>query len=286
MSLTDQPTYYDVLDVKPDSPPQEIREAYLRIKATYNKDSVALYTLISSAEREDTLRMIEEAYEVLSNPQRRRDYDRSFGLIDSKEEAFQQQARAASLPSSSKVISIDRVPPMESQSDEDLLVPPSTDFSARENPFSTSEAPMPNAVPRRSPGQALAQGSVAPVQTPAPAPATTSFEVPVRPASPRPTGTQIPLSELHATLQREIDSETDWSGLFLRRVREARRISIEEMSSITKITKTYLLAVEEEQFAKLPASVYVRGFVNQIARTLKLPADRVVTAYMARFTKS
>src|SRR4051812_24037021 len=81
MTIGDSPTYYDILDLRPDASPQEVREAYLRTKSTYNKDSVALYTLVSTEEREEMLRRIEEAYEILSNAEKRRDYDRNHGLI-------------------------------------------------------------------------------------------------------------------------------------------------------------------------------------------------------------
>ena len=57
------------------------------------------------------------------------------------------------------------------------------------------------------------------------------------------------------------------------------------MSAITKISKSYLMAIEEDNFAKLPAAVFLRGFVFQIARVLKLPADKVASAYIARYHK-
>ena len=48
MTLNDEaPTLYEVLDLTPDASAQEVREAYLRTKAAYGKDSVALYSLIS-----------------------------------------------------------------------------------------------------------------------------------------------------------------------------------------------------------------------------------------------
>src|SRR5262245_46679928 len=128
MSINEHPTYYDVLDLKPEASPQEIREAYLRIKSTYNKDSPALYTLISPAEREEMLRLIEEAYEVLSSTERRREYDRHHGLLDPRVE-MTSRARPKG-----KIISIDRVPPMEAAEGDSLLVPPSTDFGPGEQP--------------------------------------------------------------------------------------------------------------------------------------------------------
>src|SRR3954468_17505735 len=105
MGIDDNSTYYDILDLKPDASPQEVREAYLRTKSTYNKDSVALYTLVSADEREDMLSKVEEAYEILSNADRRREYDRHHGLLGA-EEAMMPTSRP---PKNKKIVSIDRV---------------------------------------------------------------------------------------------------------------------------------------------------------------------------------
>src|SRR5205807_896961 len=83
-------------------------------------------------------------------------------------------------------------------------------------------------------------------------------------------------------LAKDIAKETEWRGSFLRKIREAQRVSLEEMSGATKITKNYLLAIEEENFSRLPATVYIRGFVIQIAKVLKLPHDKVASAYLSR----
>jgi cytoskeletal protein RodZ len=91
---------------------------------------------------------------------------------------------------------------------------------------------------------------------------------------------------VESSLAHEIAQEVEWRGPFLRKVREARRISIEEMSNITKVTKSYLLAIEEENFPRLPAPVFMRGFVTQMAKVLKLPHDQVAAAYMARYYQS
>ena len=64
-----------------------------------------------------------------------------------------------------------------------------------------------------------------------------------------------------------------------------RRIAIEELCDYTKISKNYLVAMENEDFAKLPAAVFLRGFVTQVAKYLKLPHEKVVTAFMARYNQ-
>ena len=65
-------------------------------------------------------------------------------------------------------------------------------------------------------------------------------------------------------------------------MREARRISLEDLSDYTRISRIYLQALEDDDYAKLPALVYVRGFLQQISRRLKLPVETVSNSYLAR----
>ncbi len=52
------------------------------------------------------------------------------------------------------------------------------------------------------------------------------------------------------------------------------------MADMTKISKTYIRNIEANDFAKLPAEVYTRGFVYQIAKCLKLNPELVATSYI------
>jgi hypothetical protein len=70
------------------------------------------------------------------------------------------------------------------------------------------------------------------------------------------------------------------SGAWLASVREKRSITLEQMSDVSKVSVTYIRAIEEESFSELPARVYVRGFLTAYARTLDLDADDVVSSYL------
>jgi|GEM_PF-229787 len=323
MDFTGTSSLYDILEVAPDATPQDIRAAYLRAKNAYRADSVALYSLMSSEETHELLARIEYAYQILSSPERRREYDRNFGRIDETSHV-DRNAAVRAIVNSDKVVSIDRVPPMDSSGTmDDLLVAPSTDFTAPPTPgtrgsaavFESSEAPLPMfgqsapPPPARAPSANSAppadRGWIeispfgqSPSSRPAPptrpaAPPADAFAPPVQPSSTSPIAHSLPNAERPRTpsaavnasdeIAIEIAHETDWTGKFLRKVRESRSVSIEELSEFTKISKTYLLAVEEENFAKLPATVYLRGFVTQYCKALKLPADKVLAAYLVRF---
>jgi flagellar biosynthesis protein FlhG len=82
----------------------------------------------------------------------------------------------------------------------------------------------------------------------------------------------------------ELDEESgDFDGARLRRCRLRRGIELEEIAGITKINPSYLLFIEEERFADLPAAVYVRGFVCSYASCVGLDPRLVSVSYMKRF---
>src|ERR1035437_9317277 len=86
MITNSEATFYDVLDLGPDATPQEVRGAYLRAKAAYNRDSIALYSLINQDETSSLVEQIEQAYQILSHPERRREYDRLHGILNFNQE--------------------------------------------------------------------------------------------------------------------------------------------------------------------------------------------------------
>ena len=65
------------------------------------------------------------------------------------------------------------------------------------------------------------------------------------------------------------------TGAALRKVREARGIELGDIAQRSKISERYLRALEDERFAEMPAVVYVRGYVMEYARALRLDAPRV-----------
>lgn len=64
--------YYQVLEIKPDAKPDEIRKAYFRLAKMYHPD---LSTGGDSAENTECFLNIQKAYEILSSVEKRRNYD-------------------------------------------------------------------------------------------------------------------------------------------------------------------------------------------------------------------
>ncbi len=74
--------------------------------------------------------------------------------------------------------------------------------------------------------------------------------------------------------------ETPLRGGALTRIREACHLSLEEIAERTKISMFTLRCIEAEQFQDLPARVYMRGFLKQIAEMLRIDPDRVLRDYL------
>ncbi len=68
-------------------------------------------------------------------------------------------------------------------------------------------------------------------------------------------------------------------GERLRREREMRGVTLEEITAATRIGTRYLEALETEQWDHLPGGVFNRGFVRAVARFLGLDEDNLVAEY-------
>lgn len=70
-------------------------------------------------------------------------------------------------------------------------------------------------------------------------------------------------------------------GLLLKREREARNISIEEIASSTKIVSRYLEALEADRFDVMPGGFFIKGIIRTYSRYLGLDEEEVLSRYRA-----
>lgn len=90
-------------------------------------------------------------------------------------------------------------------------------------------------------------------------------------------------SDSFRDLESDIDEEAgEFDGPKLRRARLRRGFELDQISDITKVSVANLARIEDEEFADLPATVYVRGYVTAYSRTIGLDPTRVVASYLAR----
>jgi DnaJ-class molecular chaperone len=79
MSRPRGPNYYLALDLTPGVTHNQILHAYNRSKQTYESNSIASYGLIEGDSAKSIIEEIEEAFAVLGNPTKRREYDQKMG---------------------------------------------------------------------------------------------------------------------------------------------------------------------------------------------------------------
>jgi curved DNA-binding protein CbpA len=220
---TKNKNYYEILEIPEEASPEEIHKGYMRAKNAYSQDSLALYSLMSPEECNEVLNLIEEAYNILSEPTKRRQYDSARGLNTNE---------------SHRVVS------REATSGFDLT---EDDHSISKRNITTQQNSMTKIV---------AQNRF-------------SLEY-----------------NLDAEFEKEIEQATEFTGDFLKKVREYKGVELNRMADMTKVSKTYIRNIEEEAFEKLPASVYVRGFVYQYAKSLKLNPELVANSFLYRLKKA
>ncbi len=242
MNLNDKKNYYEVLEIDTNSTLQEIHNAYVRSKNAYSGDSAALYSLMSQDECDQILAQIEEAYSILGPAEKRREYDKVRGLNQTHTpEGFGEQI----LSETSFKANTSQTQSHERQQQEQQEI---AQQNALKEEFKYQQE-----------HSAKSQISVSKIQ---------AFK-------------KFSLSYQHdSSFEQEIENATSFTGEFLQKIREYKQVTIERMAEMTKISKTYIKNIEADDFSKLPADVYTRGFVYQYAKCLKLNPDVVAKSYI------
>ena len=65
-----------------------------------------------------------------------------------------------------------------------------------------------------------------------------------------------------------------------------QRLSIEELSAKTRISKSRIIAIENENYLEFPAEIYVYALVSQLAKSLKLEHEKIANEYLTRFKQA
>lgn len=219
--------YYEVLEISSSAQHHEIVLAYQRAKEAYSPESPALYTMFSKEEAAELRKLIEEAFLVLGNQSKRKEYDL---LLGNREKRPQQV----------------NLPDLGPIADSNVT-------SERRAPVNTTPAFTASSVPSSVP-EGFAK-------------------------------TRLSVYEVKPEVEQEVKGQTVFDGPFLRKVRQYKNINLDQLSKETRISRSYLAAVEADDFEALPAAVFVRGFVAQIARVLGLSEAAATQSYMSRFKK-
>jgi len=138
-------------------------------------------------------------------------------------------------------------------------------------------------VRRRAYDQGLEWASVLPAaapERPAAIPLTTA-------AAAMAAGSAGPLRDLggHVLQGAAVTLAEPVNGGALRRFREARGVSLQEIAQRSKVGVRYLEYIEQDRHADLPAPVYLRGFLQEYARAVGLEPRRTAEAYLERVAR-
>jgi len=243
----DPNNYYEVLEVGQNAEHNEIQSSYKRLKKSYAKDSNAMYSLMSESECDKILNSIEEAFAVLGNPEQRKKYDEVKGFGKTEERVVKKEDNISlieSIAQTSAKLNLTGQMNQDTQSQRTHLHSSST----QDDDFVYSGVPSKKQQATETKISALNKFSL-------------NYTV-------------------NETMESEIRTATQYSGDFLKKIREYKNVTIERMAEMTKISKTYIKHIENSDFTRLPAQVYTRGFVFQYAKCLKLSSELVATSYL------
>jgi len=287
--------FYEQLGIDPGASAGQIRTAYGSAVARLVKRRRAFVESGGDTQQIDLARtQLDEAWGILSNPVRRRRYDAMLGWVSepgtpTSDGLWERSSDAMIHPAAAVATKLLRVtthlqnlaniklapsssedmPPTLVPHDEDLITPSTrklTPTAAMTAPTESAEVVELHATPVPASGLRVVDGSPE------------ASSVIVLPAD-APRYRKVPATEL----QRLID-ELGYTGALLRSVRTAREIPLQEMADRTRISVKYLDAIESDDFEVLPSATFVRGYVREMARMLKIDEGSLVSGYMRRFS--
>lgn len=233
MNTESKLSYYEILDISENATQQEIHMAYERARKTYSAENKALQSVFSHEEASELRRLIDEAFEVLSNDNYRNVYEKR--LLAQTFSPAEMSAEA--IKTASDNLFQRAIPPVVSTEI-------ASDMKVKTDLFALS----PENKVQQTPAQA------API-------------------------------ERNLDYESEVAAKKDWTGDDLRKLREYKQLSLEELTDITKINPWYIAAIETMDAKNLPVEVFVRGYVIQIAKALGAKEKIVAESYMRLFRK-
>ena len=246
--LSDQ-TLYEILEVREDAPAEAIQAACERARDIYGPGSLATYTLMTPDEAALLAKRIDEARATLLDPDARARYDEGLRRAGEALAAGGAAAPFAAMPGGTS--GAQPAPGPQEQpapARPALLLAGAVESAGAAGGIPGAARPI------------LLQREVAAAAAPPPA------EAPPAPApAPAPA---VPAGE--------------WTGDALRRAREARGLTVQQVADRTKVTRHHIENIEEERFGALPAPVYLRGILVSLARELRLDGQKVARAYLER----
>ena len=77
----------------------------------------------------------------------------------------------------------------------------------------------------------------------------------------------------------EIPATHPSPGETLKKYREESKLSVEDIARLMRLEPGIIRALESDQFDRLPAAIYVRGYLRNYAKIVKANADEIIAIY-------
>jgi DnaJ-class molecular chaperone len=233
--------YYEVLEIPSTARSEEIYHSYQRAKSAYSMDSLALYSLMSPEECRNVLELVEEAYSILSDPMKRKRYDEARGF-NREFNTMNYNTLADRVPQRNELRSERSEIRSEIRKDMRSEIFPSNSTSTSVSSMLRDEFTL-----NTNANTAPTASSLSPRQEQTLTNTTTNVTKLV-------TQKRFALDYvINAEFEKEIEEATEYTGDFLRKIREYKSVDLERLSDMTKVSRLYLQAIENEDYDKLPA---------------------------------
>jgi hypothetical protein len=106
---------------------------------------------------------------------------------------------------------------------------------------------------------------------------------PVMQPVPQPAPQPAPPKFAHEPLTHVSQFIAEFTGSAIRMLREQNNLTVRHIADRTKVGARYIEHIEEEDYAKLPARAYIRGFLMLYAKALGCEPERMAGDYLKRY---
>ena len=248
--------YYQILEVQKTASLLEIRYAYEGKLEETQLEAFAAYSLLPEEETEEKLLHFSQAFVTLANPVARAKYDDELqqSMVSAEMQPVTEKEQIKKLYSKksvrgkTKTVPPHLSPPKKVKAEKEIEIKK----SVTRDVVVESQAERLGNYHKLAAKNELAEES---------------------------------LEEFYSTF-RTHGGKLSYNGTILQQIRKIKSITLEELAQITCIRKTYLRAIEDENFSKFTSEIYLKGYLLCYIEALQLPKEQVLTDYVLLYKNS
>ena len=247
--------YYQILEVQKTASLVEIRNAYEGKLEETQLEAFAAYSLLPEDETEEKLLHFSQAFMTLANPIARAKYDDELqqGMVSVEMQPVTKKEHLTKIKKSvrvkTKTVPLPPlIPPKKAKAEKEIEIKK----SVIRNIVEETHAERLGNYQKLSAKNELAEES---------------------------------LEEFYSTFKTH-GGKLSYNGTILQQIRKIKSVSLEELAQITCIRKTYLRAIEDENFSKFTSEIYLKGYLLCYIEALQLPKEQVLTDYVLLYKNS